>query len=308
MDIIILFVGFILLMKGADFFVDGASSLASRLKIPSIVVGLTIVSFGTSAPEAAVSVFASISGSNDIALSNVIGSNIFNLLVVLASTALLAKIVVPKNIVKLDFPFLLVISALMILFVQFDYRISSLDGLLFLIIIISYITYLIYLSYKNRKNLQIEEAKLSFVQSILFMILGLAMIVYGGDVTANAAKQIALDFGMSEKLVGLTVVSIGTSLPELITSLVAAKKGQVDIALGNAVGSNIFNILFILGLSGVIAQITVNPQVMMDAYFMLAITLICFIFAKKSKELTWKHGIFLILLFICYLVFIIIRN
>lgn len=308
MEILILFLGFILLMKGADFFVDGASSLASIFKIPSIIVGLTIVSFGTSAPEAAVSVFASIAGANDIALSNVVGSNIFNLLVVLASTTLLAKIVVPKNIIKFDFPFLIIVSSLTLLLISDDLILGFYDALILFTLIIFYVAYLIYKTTTKKHELNIDKPKFNLPLSIVFVLIGLTMIIFGGNVTVESAKKIALFLGMSEKLVGLTIVSIETSLPELITSLVAVKKGEVDIALGNAVGSNIFNLLFILGLSGLIVPITINPLVIFDTVFMLVITIICFVIAKFNKKLNYTHGLFLLSTFIFYLIYIIIRN
>lgn len=308
LSIILLVVGIFVLIKGADFFVEGASSIAGVFKIPSIVVGLTIVSLGTSMPEAAVSVVAAFAGSNDIAISNVVGSNIFNLLVVLGMTALFTKINVSKSVVKKDFPFLIAITVLILLLFVFDLKLQWYDGVLLLCIMIGYLIYLVAHALQQKDHLEVEEVKHSTLVSIGMMILGIAMIVFGGDAVVNGAKTIALSFGMSEKLVGLTIVSIGTSLPELVTSMVAAKKGKIDIAVGNAVGSNIFNILFILGLSSSISFISVNPAIIIDGVFMLLVTLLCFALAFFRKNLCKKEGLLLLTVFVSYLIYIIIRN
>lgn len=224
LNIILLVIGIFILIKGADFFVEGASSIAGSFKIPSIIVGLTIVSLGTSMPEAAVSVLASLSNANDIAISNVIGSNIFNLLVVLGMVALFTKINVTKSVVKIDFPFLIAISLLLMGIISFDLAIQRYDGILLLVVMICYIAYMIKKSLSQDLKLQTEEVKHNIAVSIILMIVGIVMIVCGGEVVVSNAKSLALSIGMSEKLVGLTIVSIGTSLPELVTSLVAAKK------------------------------------------------------------------------------------
>lgn len=312
MDMIItiglLILGFGLLIKGADFFVDGASTVASFLKVPSVVIGLTIVAFGTSAPEAAVSVTAALNGSNAIAVSNVIGSNIFNLLAVLGCTALLSRVPVPQSIMKKEFPFLILISMGMLALIMMDYQLSRMDGLIFLAGIIFYVTWLVTDALKARGDMEVEAPKFSLPVSLLLIAAGLAGIVFGGDLVVDSAQKIALALGMSEKLVGLTIVSIGTSLPELVTSLMAAKKGEVDIAVGNVVGSNVFNILFILGASAAITPILVETALSFDLIVMMAATLLCFVLAKFSKDLDKKDAFIMLACFIAYMVYIVVRN
>lgn len=304
----LLLVGFLALIKGADYFVDGAASIASLLKIPSVVVGLTIVAFGTSAPEAAVSITAALNHSNAIAISNVIGSNIFNLIVVLGMTAIITIVPVPRSIMRKEFPFLIAVSFLMALFIFTGNSLTRLEGIIFLILIIAYVVWLIKDSLSKRASIEVEKPMFSLPMSFVLIVIGIFGIIFGGDLVVNNAKAIALTLGLSEKLVGLTIVSIGTSLPELVTSLVAAKKGNVDIAVGNVVGSNIFNILFILGLSATITPIPVEFALMFDLVVMLIATLLCFFVAKRNGKLGKKEGIIFLLLFISYLTYIIIRN
>lgn len=304
----LLLVGFLALIKGADYFVDGAASIASLLKIPSVVVGLTIVAFGTSAPEAAVSITAALNHSNAIAISNVIGSNIFNLIVVLGMTAIITLVPVPRSIMRKEFPFLIAVSFLMALFIFTGNSLTRLEGIIFLILIIAYVVWLIKDSLSKRASIEVEKPMFSLPMSLVLIVIGIFGIIFGGDLVVNNAKAIALTLGLSEKLVGLTIVSIGTSLPELVTSLVAAKKGNVDIAVGNVVGSNIFNILFILGLSATITPIPVEFALMFDLVVMLIATLLCFFVAKRNGKLGKKEGIIFLLLFISYLTYIIIRN
>ncbi len=304
----LLLVGFLALIKGADYFVDGAASIASLLKIPSVVVGLTIVAFGTSAPEAAVSITAALNHSNAIAISNVIGSNIFNLIVVLGMTAIITLVPVPRSIMRKEFPFLIAVSFLMALFIFTGNSLTRLEGIIFLILIIAYVVWLIKDSLSKRASIEVEKPMFSLPMSLVLIVIGIFGIIFGGDLVVNNAKAIALTLGLSEKLVGLTIVSIGTSLPELVTSLVAAKKGNVDIAVGNVVGSNIFNILFILGLSATITPIPVEFALMFDLVIMSIATLLCFFVAKRNGKLGKKEGIIFLLLFISYLTYIIIRN
>lgn len=304
----LLLIGFIALIKGADFFVDGAASIASLLKIPTIVVGLTIVAFGTSAPEAAVSITAALNNSNAIAISNVIGSNIFNLLAVLGITALLAKVPVPHSIIRKEFPFLLIISVLMVVFVVTGFSLNRIEGIIFLGLIIFYVVWLIKDALDNRAKIEVAKPAFNFPISLLLIVGGIAGIIIGGDLVVSNAKAIALAVGLSEKLVGLTIVSIGTSLPELVTSVVAARKGNVDIAIGNVVGSNIFNILFILGLSATITPIPVEMALVTDLAVMLVATGLCFFMAKLNYKLEKKEGYIFLAIFVTYMAYIIIRN
>lgn len=305
----LLLAGFILLIKGADYFVDGASNLAKVFKIPAAVIGLTIVAFGTSAPEASVSIQAALNGANDIALSNVIGSNIFNLSMCLGLAAMTIVIPVSRSIVKRDLPFLIGISILMIIFSVTNFSINRVEGCILLVLIMGYVVYMIRsIKGKTVSHEEDEKSSLSLFMCFLFIALGLVGIMVGGDFVVTSAKSIALEMGLSEKLVGLTIVSIGTSLPELVTSMMAAKKGQVDIAVGNVVGSNIFNILFILGMTATISPVMIDTVLFYDLIVMLVVTLLVFWWAQSYGKINRKHGAILICLFIIYLTYIVIRN
>ena len=308
LSIIILIVGFVFLIKGSDLFVDGASNVASLLKVPTIIIGLTVVAFGTSAPEAAVSITASIAGSNALALSNIVGSNLFNILAVIGCSAAISKLGIDKAILKQDFPFLLLITILLTIIVTFTLEINRIAGILFLILVIGYVSYLVIKAKKSKQGQIIEKPKLTLPKSIVYIIIGLVGIILGGEFVVDGAKSIALALGMSETLVGLTIVAIGTSLPELVTSLTALKRGETDLVIGNVVGSNIFNILFILGISSVISPIPVDPSMIIDLGLLTGVTLIGFIFAKTKQEYSRKEGIVLLLLFVLYMAFVIIRN
>lgn len=326
MSYILLVIGFVLLIKGADIFVSGASNISKRLGIPSVIVGLTIVSLGTSAPELAVSAISAIKGNNEIAVGNVLGSNLFNTLVVLGVTTIIMTLTIKKSEVKRDYT-INILATTVLLFLTFttilggrDNYISRLDGIILLIGCISYITYLV-LSVKRGKvsseNVQEELAvesvtEISIFKSIIKLVIGVAGIVIGGQVVVDSATNIATSLGMSEKLVGLTIVAIGTSLPELVTSVVAALKGEKDIALGNILGSNIFNILLIIGLSSAISPIAVSSNLIFDFIFLVVVTLIIgiMIFANKKEEKNFgkKEGIILVAFYVFYMAYIIIRN
>ncbi|MDD6468068.1 MAG: calcium/sodium antiporter [Erysipelotrichaceae bacterium] len=307
MDIILLIIGILFLIKGADAFVDGASSIANNLKIPAIIVGLTIVSFGTSAPEAAVSVTAALAHSNEIAVSNVLGSNLFNILCVVGCTALIAKMHVQENIVKSEFPIMLVASAVMVAFCLTGRMVTRLEGIILLICILLYVLRLVLQALKQRDQLEVEPAKYTTGKSVLFCIIGIAAIVLGGQLVVNSASNLALALGVSETMVGLTIVSIGTSLPELVTSVIAAKKGEVDIALGNVIGSNIFNILFILGLSSTVSPIPVSAMIDIDLFIMMASCLLVYGIAYWKRSFVWQSGLIMVAINIAYMIFVIIR-
>lgn len=326
MSYIFLIVGFFLLIKGADIFVSGASNISKKLGIPSVIVGLTIVSLGTSAPELAVSAISSLEGSNEIAVGNVLGSNLFNTLMVLGVTTIIMALTIKKSEVKRDFSINILVTILLLLLTFTtllggkDNYISRLDGIVLLIGCISYITYLI-LSVKKGKvsseNVQEELAlestnEISIFKSIFKLVIGVAGIVIGGQIVVDSATSIATSLGMSEKLVGLTIVAIGTSLPELVTSVVAAIKGEEDIALGNILGSNIFNILLIIGLSSAISPIAVSNNLLFDFIFLIIVTLIIgimiFFNKKEEKNFGKKEGIILVAFYVFYMAYIIIRN
>lgn len=307
-QVVLLLVGFVFLIKGSDFFVDGASSIASLLKIPTIIVGLTIVALGTSAPEAAVSITSSLTGSNAMAVSNVIGSNLFNMLMVIGISALLGDLLMEKSVLDKDLPFLVGITLLWAVFIIIGWDITNIEGIILLIIMIAYISFLVYNTRKSGGANEVEKPKLTLPKSILFILVGIAGIVIGGDLVVDSASAIALALGMSETLVGLTIVAMGTSLPELVTSITALKKGENQLVIGNVIGSNIFNILFVLGASSAISAIPLDSSLLIDVLFMLAVTILCFIFGKTQEKYDKKEGIILVTLFIVYMAFAILRN
>ena len=314
----LLIAGFILLVKGADFFVDGSSSIAKLLKIPSIVIGLTIVAFGTSAPEAAVSIIAGINDSNDIAMGNVIGSNMFNLLVVLGVSAAIKPVQIKDQIIKKDYPFM-IIATVLLLVMSYDVllggetanRISRGDAIILLVFMGIFLYSVISSALRSRKeNIDSGEDDIpsyGVVKSLLFTIGGLAGIIIGGQFVVDSASDIAIRFGMSQTLVGLTIVAVGTSLPELVTSIVAARKGESDIAIGNVVGSNVFNILFVLAASAVISPMNINAQCLTDLLILMAVTLVTYIFCVTKKRVNRAEGIVLTSVYVIYLAYAIIR-
>ena len=304
----LLIVGFVFLIKGSDFFVDGASSIASLLKIPTIIVGLTIVALGTSAPEAAVSITSSLAGSNALAVSNIIGSNIFNILMVIGIAALLSNLTMEKSVLKKDLPFLVGITVLWAIFIVIGWDITNIEGIILLIIMVASIIFLVYDTKKSGGATEVEKPKFNHPKSIIAILVGLAGIVLGGDLVVDSASAIAIALGMSETLVGLTIVAIGTSLPELVTSITAIRKGENQLVIGNVIGSNIFNILFVLGASSAISAIPLDSDMLIDVLFMLFVTILCFIFGKTQEKYDKKEGIILVLLFIGYMAFAILRN
>ena len=307
-QIVLLIVGFVFLIKGSDFFVDGASSIASILKIPTIIVGLTIVAFGTSAPEAAVSITSSLTGSNAMAVSNVIGSNLFNMLMVIGIAAVLSELLMEKKVLEFDLPFLVGITILWAVFIVIGWDITNIEGIILLVILIAYVIYLIHTARKSDDANNVEKPKFGLPKSILFILVGLVGIILGGDLVVDSASAIAIAFGMSETLVGLTIVAIGTSLPELVTSITALKKGENQLVIGNVIGSNIFNILFVLGASSAISAIPLDSSLLIDVLFMIFVTVLCFIFGKTQDKYDKKEGVILISLFIVYMAFAIWRN
>ena len=314
LSILKLVIGFAFLVKGADLFVDGSSSVAKKFHIPSVVIGLTIVAFGTSAPELAVSMSAALKGSNDIAIGNVVGSNIFNTLVVLGASAALTPIAVEKGIIKKDYPLsifaavLLAVLSLDIFFGKDAMTIGRVDGVILLVCFAFFLYTTIKTALKGNGEAEDDEIKdVPLWKSLLFIAIGLAGIVWGGDLTVEGAKDIARFFGLSEALIGLTIVACGTSLPELVTSVIAAKKGESDIAVGNVVGSNIFNIFFILGTSAAILPMNVSNSYVVDMAVLVATMIIPFIVIAKTKKVTRANGLIMIAAYVAYTVYLIIR-
>ena len=306
LNYVLLIVGFVLLIKGADFFVDGASSIAAKLKVPSLIIGLTVVSIGTSLPEAAVSISASLSGNNAISLGNVIGSNIFNLLVVVGASALILPIATDKDLLKRDMPINIGITALLCVLLL-DGTLSRIDAAILLVLLAAYMFILIRGALKNRVEEEDEKKSLSWVKSLIFVVVGAAAIIFGGDMVVDNATAIATKLGMSETLVGLTIVAIGTSLPELVTSIIAAKKGDSGIAMGNVLGSCIFNILFILGMAGVIQPMSADSAFFIDSSILIGVGVITTIFALTKKKTGRLEGAALLLIYIGYTAYIIMR-
>ena len=305
MEYLLLIVGFILLVKGADFFVDGASSIAARLKVPSLIIGLTVVSLGTSLPEAAVSISASLSGSNAISLGNVIGSNIFNLLVVVGVSSIILPIVTDREILKRDMPINIAITAILCIMLL-DGKLDRFDAAILLVLFAAYMFILIRSALKNRTEGD-ETKVLSWIRSILFTAAGAAAIIFGGDMVVDNATIIATTLGMGETLVGLTIVALGTSLPELVTSIIAAKKGDSGIAMGNVVGSCIFNILFILGMAGVIQPMNADSAFFIDTGILIGVSLMMLFFAFTKGKTSRAEGAVSTLLYVAYTAYIIMR-
>ena len=304
MEYILLIVGFVLLIKGADFFVDGSAALAGYLKVPSVIIGLTIVAIGTSLPEAAVSISAGLAGSNEIAVSNIVGSNIFNTLVVVGASALIRPFAADSQIVKRDLPVNFLVTVILYIMV-IGGMLSRIEGLILLAGIITYITVMVRSALKNRVEEEIEPISLS--KAALFIALGLAAVVFGGDVVVDSATAIAKSLGLSETLIGLTIVAIGTSLPELVTSVVASRKGESGLALGNAIGSNIFNILFILGMSSTLMPIPVVNENITDTLVLIGICVLIYAFARFGEKIGRGKGLTMIAIYIAYTAYIIMR-
>ena len=305
MEYLLLLAGFVLLVKGADFFVEGSSSLAKIMKVPSVIIGLTIVAMGTSAPEASVSINAALTGNNDIAISNVVGSNIFNGLVVVGICAFLASFKTNLDILKRDMPLNIVIT-MILCFMFMDGKLSRIEGLILLAGMSAYLVSMIYSALKNREAG--EDCKvLSLPKSIIFMAGGLVAVIFGGDLVVDNACVIATNFGVSQNFIGLTIIAIGTSLPELVTSIVATRKGDSGLALGNAIGSNIFNILFILGMSAAISPLNVLGESLIDCMILLVSGIILFVFAKTRKTMSRWEGAVCVLLYVVYTAYLLIR-
>ncbi|MCI5856229.1 MAG: calcium/sodium antiporter [Agathobacter sp.] len=305
MEYLLLLVGFALLVKGADFFVEGSASLAKIMRIPSVIIGLTIVAMGTSAPETSVSINAALTGNNDIAISNVVGSNIFNGLVVVGICAFLAGFRTDKDILKRDMPINIAISAVLCIMLV-DGSMDRVEGILLLCGMVAYLAYMISSALKNR-NPDGETKTISLLRSLLYIAGGLAAVIFGGDLVVDKACVIATNFGVSQNFIGLTIIAIGTSLPELVTSIVATGKGDSGLALGNAVGSNLFNIMFILGMSSVISPLTVLSESVIDAVILLLSSIILFVFARTKHSMNRGEGAACMLMYAAYTIYLFIR-
>lgn len=323
MEYLLLVIGFVLLIKGADFFVEGSSSVAKILHIPSIIIGLTVVAFGTSMPELSVSLSASLQGANELAVGNVIGSNIFNLLIVLGVSALIKPILPNEKVMKKEFPFSIIITVVLFL-VMGGYNVTKLanvdsvftltrtGGAILLALFIYFMYSAVTDALKARKAYEASEDEeeykvLSPWKSAIFIVGGAAGICIGGDMVVDSASVIGASFGMSDNLIGLTIVALGTSLPELVTTVVAAKKGENDLALGNVIGSNVFNVLLILGTASVVFPIPVSTEAMLDMIVTILASILVFVLAKTKKELSKVEGVVLLLGYATFFVYILCR-
>ncbi len=316
---VFLVLGFFMLIKGADIFVDGSSSVAKLFKIPTIIIGLTVVAFGTSMPEASVSITASLKGQNGLAVSNVLGSNIFNLLIVLGCSALLRPLTANAQVLKKEFPFSILITALLLILcsrLEFgailsgegEFTLGRISGIILLILFIYFVTSQVRGALRARNEEREEEtAALGLPRSLIYIVVGIAAIVVGGDLVVNSATDIAVRFGLSETFIGLTIVAMGTSLPELVTSMVASRKGENDLAVGNVVGSNIFNILLILGVSSAISPITVDINVIYDMGILIVMSILAYLCTKSRGELSKKEGILFLMVYLVYFGYIYVR-
>mgnify|MGYP000269035210 CR=1 FL=1 len=321
-SIIILVIGFALLMKGADYFVEGSSSVAKQLHVPSMIIGMTIVAMGTSLPECAVSVTASLTGNNSLAVSNVVGSNIFNLMVVCGACALFAPLTIKKDTLKKEFPLspVRICAALLMVLGYVGMLLGHLDGGVFLLIFAAYLIWMIGSAKKARaahkeSQMMLEEGELvdeeiqilPLWKCALFIVGGMIAIKFGGDFVVDSASALASAFGLSQTLIGLTIVAMGTSLPELVTSIVAARKNEVDMALGNVIGSNIFNILLVLGVAAAISPVKFLTDNIIDTVVLIAMSLVVLVFAWTSKMIDRREGATMLGMYAVYMAYICIR-
>ena len=318
--VVLLIIGFVFLVKGADAFVEGCSSIARRYHVPSLIIGMTIVAMGTSLPETAVSVTAAVTGNNALAVSNAVGSNIFNLMVVVGACTLFTFVAVQINTLKIDFPISILCAVLLLILGAAGMSLGHIDGVVFIILFLAFILYMIRSAQTSREKnvepgveeeeylLEAEEIQeMSMGKSVIYILLGAVAIAVGSDWVVDGACTVAAAIGISQTLIGLTVVAFGTSLPELVTSIVAAKKGEVDMALGNVIGSNIFNILMVLGIAAAISPVAFLTENIIDIAVLIVFSVIGWIMAWTKKELNRKEGIIMLILYAVYVVYICMR-
>lgn len=315
--------GFVLLIKGADFFVEGSSDVAKLLRVPSIIIGLTIVAMGTSLPECAVSVTASMAGNNALAVSNVVGSNIFNLMVVCGACALFSPLMIQRESLFQEFPFSIFCGLLLLGLGAVGMVVGSLAGVLLLVIFAGYILSMVHSALKARETCAVSVAGevggsasvdtdvkgelLPMWQCLLYILGGAVAIKFGGDFVVSGASAVASSFGLSQNLIGLTIVAMGTSLPELVTSIVAAKKGEVDMALGNVIGSNIFNILFVLGIAATLSPVAFIGENIVDILMLTAMSVLVWVMGWTGRQVSRKEGAVMLSIYAAYLVYICVR-
>lgn len=319
LQVLLLIVGFVFLVKGSDWFVDGAAGIASKFGIPQLIIGLTIVAMGTSAPEAAVSITAAFNGSADITIGNIVGSNILNVLIILGLSALVYPLTVAKSTILVDIPVTIGVTILLLL-LGLDGTVTRLDGIIMLAIFVAYLLFLIHSAKKEKNALQANQSQaeesasldsvtesggakeLSIAKALAFTVVGLALVILGSNFVVKSATYIARFFGWSERFIGLTIVALGTSLPELFTSVMAAFKKNCDIAIGNIIGSNLFNILFVVGLSSLVVPVPFAPAFRVDTLVALAAVVALLLFCLPKKRLSRIGGAVFLLAYLLYFV------
>ena len=308
LQLFVLLVGFLLLVKGADWFVEGAAGIAKKLGIPQLVIGLTIVAMGTSLPEAAVSITAALNSNSGITIGNIVGSNIFNILIILGITAVITNVAIQKSTLYYEIPFMIGITILMMIFGITDSKVTFVEGIIFWILFIMFLGYLFVMSKKGVVQEEGEAKDIPVWRCILFMLIGGIMVVKGSDFAVSGASEMARFFGMSERFIGLTIVAFGTSLPELVTSVTAAKKGNAGIAIGNIVGSNIFNILFVIGATALICAVPFESKFIIDSVIAVMSGIILWLGTIRNKELRKPCGIVMLLGYAAYFAYLCVTT
>ncbi len=303
-QVLVLAVGFTMLVKGADWFVDGAAGIAAKFGIPPLVIGLTIVAMGTSAPEAAVSITSAIKGNAGITVGNVVGSNIMNILVILGLASLITPIAVQKSTVKVEIPFMLFVTGLLLALGYSGNQIGFTEGVVLWIAFLVYLGYLLWSAKKNPAETE-EEQPRPIWKLLLFVAVGMGLILWGSDLAVDAASAIAKMLGMSDRLIGLTIVALGTSLPELVTSVAASRKGEADIAIGNIVGSNIFNILFVAGTTALITPVAFEPGFVIDTLIAAAAGILLWLCVFRKGRLSRIGGGVMLAAYVIYFVYLV---
>ena len=303
-QIALLAIGFLMLVKGADWFVDGSAGIAKKMGIPQLVIGLTIVAMGTSAPEAAVSINASLKGNSGIAIGNVVGSNILNILIILGISALLSTIAIQQSTLRYEMPYMIFVTIILIALGMTGEYVTRAEGVILWVLFLVYLAYLFRLAKQGAEEDDTEDR--STIKLLISMIGGGVIVVWGSDITVDSATQIAQMIGLSERFIGLTIVALGTSLPELVTSVVAAKKGNADIAIGNIVGSNIFNILFVIGTAAVIAPVIYDAAFLIDGVIAVLAGVLLWISVLKTRSLRKPWGIVMLLCYGAYLIYLLV--
>lgn len=304
-QVLLLAAGFVMLVKGADWFVDGAAGIAEKFGIPHLVIGLTIVAMGTSAPEAAVSITAALKGNAGITIGNIVGSNIINILIILGIAAVIVPIAVAKSTVETEIPYMLAITLLLLFLGNTGNEITFWEGIVLWAAFLLYLGYLFWMAMKNKEEAQQQAQQQPIWKLLLLVAVGIGLIMWGSNIAVDAATAIAKAFGMSERFIGLTIVALGTSLPELVTSVSAALKGKADIAIGNIVGSNIFNVLFVVGTTALITPVAFEPNFVIDTLIAAAAGVLLWICVWKDRKLSRAGGVIMLAGYAAYFVYLL---